>query len=254
MLDLSLCILTHNHVLETQALIESICLLRNARIEISIADQASAPENRSVLRGMADKFCEVSDREIWDGGLANAKNRAVDNASNSWVVIGDPGEVWHENFFGWSNGIVDAIERAGGEVPVYRVLRGAPEIVRQVAAGQAAMACVTDDNARIYHREIMRLFGYTHDSPKHRTTGRGWACWARGRPPVAWVEHTIDAQDDPAYVQRKTVLYHHLLHKIVTEPKLRTGTDPYWYHYYWERMVKPGFKEVSFEDWQAIGG
>ena len=254
MLDLSLCILTHNHVPETQALIESVRALRGARTEVSIADQESTSGNRQVLRGMADKFIEVSNREIWDGGIANAKNRAVDNASNTWVIIGDPGEVWHENFFGWSSGVSAAIEQDGGRVPVYRVLRGAPEVVRQIVAGQIAMSTVKDDNARIYRRDVMRLLGYTHDAPRHRTSGKDWSYWARQKPCAAWVEHTVDHDDSPEYVRRKVVLYHHLLHKIVNEPALRIGTDQYWYHYYWERVVKPGFREVSFEDWQAIGG
>lgn len=254
MLDLSLCILTHNHVPETQVLIESVCALRGARLEISIADQESTPANRQVLKGMADKFIEVSDREIWDGGIANAKNKAVDNASNPWVVIGDPGEVWHENFFDWPSGIVAAIELRGVEPPVYRVLRAAPDTVQKIVAGQASMCAAKDDNARIYRRDIMRLIGYTHDAPKHQTSGRGWAHWARQKPCAAWVEHTADRDDSPEYVRRKTVLYHHLLHKIVNEPGIRTGTDPYWYHYYWERVVKPVFREVSFEDWRVIGG
>jgi hypothetical protein len=236
------------------ALIESVRRLRDMRVEVSIADQESTAENRTALRGISDKFCEVSDQEIWNLGLANAKNKAVDQASNEWVIIGDPGEIWHENFFGWSGGIVDAIQKDGGKTPVYRVLRGPPEVVRQIVAGQVSMAAVRDDNARIYSRSIMRLFGFTHDAPRHRVAAQGWGHWARKKPCAAWVEHKRDEQDDPRYVRRKTVLYHHLLHKIVTEPQFRSGTDPYWYHYYWERVVKPGFKEVSFEDWLAIGG
>lgn len=250
-LDMSLCVLTHNHVPEVQTLIESIRHFRDVKLEICIADQQSAPANRQLFKDMADGFAEVSDREIWDFGMAYAKNKAIECATNDWVIIGDPGEVWHENFMGWSDGLVGAIQKHQHNFLAFRILRGNPEIIRAIASGKASQHEVNDDNARVFLRSFMELVGYTHDAPRHRHTGQSWSHWARKCPWVAWVEHPLDAFYDPAYVQRKTTLYHHLLHKIVENPILRTGTDLYWYTMYWN-SIKSTFKDVSFEDWQRI--
>jgi hypothetical protein len=252
-LDMSLCILTHNHVPETLALIASVRRFANIKIEICIADQQSTPANSRIFKETADKFSEVSDREIWDLGIASSKNKAINCATNDWIIIGDPGEVWHENFEEWPGGLVESIQKHQQNIPVFRVLRGDPEIIRGIVSGEISRHKVKDSNARVFMRSVMQLIGYTHDAPMCRQTGELWSHWARKRPCVAWVEHTPDRDDDPVYVQRKNTLYWHLLHKIVEEPNLRIGTDPYWYTTYWD-SIKSTFKNVSFEDWQRMGG
>lgn len=250
-LDMSLCVLTHNHVPETLALIESIRRFRDVKLEICIADQQSAPANRQLFKDTADKFAEVSDREIWDLGMAYAKNKAIDCATNDWIIIGDPGEVWHENFIGWPDGLVGAIQKHGHDFLAFRIMRGDPEIIRAIASGKASQSAVNDDNARVFMNSFMELVGYTHDAPRRRHTGQPWSHWARKGPCIAWVEHALELYHDPIYVQRKTALYHHLLHKIVENPSLRMGTDLYWYTTYWG-SIKSTFKDISFEDWQRI--
>jgi len=253
-LDMSLCILTHNRVPETQAMIESIRRFKDLKIEISIADQGSRAEDKQWFKDTADRFTEVSDRDLWDYGLGNAKQASVENATNDWIIIGDPSELWHENIIQWPGGLVGAIEELHGNVPALRVLRGAPGLIRDIASGEASPELVSDDNGRVFRRSIMKIVGYMHEAPMQKATGELWAYWARQYPCIAWVEHDDEHNDAKDYATRKQVLYFHLIHKIVMQPDLRIGTDYHWWTRYWQDVVEPNYKEVSFEEWQKIGG
>lgn len=253
-LDMTLCILTHNRVSETKTLIDSIKRFKDLNIEISIADQSSAPDQKRWFRDTADRFCEVSDRDLWDFGVGNAKQKAVENATNDWVIIGDPGEFWHENLIEWPQGLAVAIDELHGNIPALRVLRGAPALIKDIVLGEVALDKVDDDNGRVFRRSIMKIVGYIHEAPMHKATGELWAYWARQHPCVAWVEHVMNDDDSPEYANRKKTLYWHLIHKIVMQPNLRVGTDYRWWTQYWQDIVEPKYKEISFEEWQRIGG
>jgi hypothetical protein len=249
---MSLCILTHNRIDETVKLIESITAFPGIDFEISIADQQSDPECRQCFQDMADCFSEVSDRELWEYGFGAAKQVAVDATTNDWIIYGDPGEVWHENRRAWVDGLAVALDRIHGNTPALRVMRGDPREIRAAIAGMEKE--FSDDNGRIFRKSQMKMMGYIHEAPMHKATGELWAFWARRFPPVALVEHAGPNADDKVFAERKRILYWHLIHKIVTNPHLRIGTDFHWWTTYWMNEVEPYFKEVSFEEWQKIGG
>lgn len=251
--QMTLCILTHNRVEDTVRLIDSIKKFKDVELEISIADQESESESRKYFQETADKFTEVSDRELWEYGFGAAKQKAVDEASNDWIIYGDPGEVWHENP-GRRGGLVRTIDFHHGNVYAYRVLRGNPDLVRHVVAGKISQEKLIDDNGRVFRKSIMKMMGYIHEAPIHKATCDLWAFWARNYDAIAWVEHAGSAADDPVFAERKRILYWHLINKIVKNPNLRLGTDFHWWTSYWSHEVEPYFKEVSFEEWQRVGG
>jgi len=253
-MQMTLCILTHNRVEETIPLIDSIRKFKDIELEISIADQESESEPRKWFEETADVFSEVSDRELWEYGFGAAKQKAVDAASNDWIIYGDTGEVWHENYPGCNGGLVGAIDFHHGDLYAYRVLRGEPELVRKVAAGEERFTKLIDDNGRIFRKSFMKMMGYIHEAPIHKATSDLWAYWARQYEPIAWVEHAGPSSDDPVFAERKRILYWHLIHKIVVNPQLRLGTDFHWWTSYWMHKVEPYFKEISFEEWQKVGG
>ena len=252
-MPMTLCILTHNRVDETVQLIDSIRKFKDIELEISIADQESEDGPRKFFQETADAFSEVSDRELWEYGFGAAKQKAVDGASNDWIIYGDPGEVWHENS-GSQGGLVGAIDFHHGKLFSYRVLRGEPDLVKLIASGEESDDKLSDDNGRVFRKGFMRMMGYIHEAPIHKATSDLWAYWARQFEAIAWVEHAGPAADDPVFAERKRVLYWHLIHKIVTNPQLRLGTDFHWWTSYWTKEVAPHFKEVSFEEWQRLGG
>jgi hypothetical protein len=247
-LAMTLCILTHNRVDETVQLIDSIRAIPGITLEISIADQESDSESRQWFRDTADAFCEVSDRELWEYGFGSAKQKAVDQASNEWIIYGDPGEVWHDN------GLLATIDDLHKNVPALRAMRGDPDKVRAVVAGTLSPDVLTDDNGRVFRKSVMKMMGYIHEAPLHKATGDLWAIWAREYDPIAWVEHAGPSADDPVFAERKRILYWHLIHKIVMNPHLRLGTDFHWWTQHWQEEVEPHFKEVSFDEWQKVGG
>lgn len=253
-MQLTLCILTHNRVEETDSLIESISRFRDVELEISIADQESESAPRQHFERIADQFCEVSDRELWEYGFGSAKQKAVDQASNDWIVYGDPGEIWHENLEEWPDGMVAGIEDLHKSFPAFSVVRGDPSVVQEVLRGERPRADLRDDNGRLFFRRMMKMMGYIHEAPLHKATGELWAYWARQHPPMALVEHAGPSSDDPVFAERKRILYWHLIHKIVVDPQLRVGTDFHWWTKYWMYEVEPRFEEVSFDEWQKVGG
>lgn len=154
--QMTLCILTHNRVAETVQLIDSIKEFKDIELEISIADQESDSSSRKFFHEIADSFSEVSDRDLWEYGFGAAKQRAVDGASNDWIIYGDPGEVWHENL-GHRGGLSSAIDFHHGDIFAYRVFRGEPELVRKIVAGEESGERLTDDNGRVFRKSIMKM-------------------------------------------------------------------------------------------------
>ena len=126
------------------------------------------------------------------------------------------------------------------------------------------------DICRIFDKRKMRISGYIHEAPVHIETGSLWAGFARKHKAVGVIEHVDSILDivpgrqpnknskkipeETVYMKRKRVLYDHLLHKIVMNPKLRHGTDFRWWTAHWNTVVAPRFEETSFEKWKAIGG
>jgi len=253
-LKATLCLLTHNRVEETVQTIKSIRRFGEFDFELSIADQGSDAQSKQAFRDMADVFTEVSDRELWEYGFGAAKQKAVDLASNDWIVHADPGEVWHENLIDFAPNISGLIQNQRKSCLAFRIMRGDPALVRQVVHQQIKSVVLNDDNGRVFRKSMMHFRGLIHEAPMHKATGQLWAEWARGFKPVAWVEHAGPSADDAVFKERKRVLYAHLISKIVENPQLRLGTDPYWWTTYWNEQIEPTFKKVSFEQWQALGG
>jgi len=253
-LGISLCMLAHNRVAEAANLISSLRGFRNIELEVCIADQESETEARRFFQKTADSFAEVSDHDLWHKGFGWAKHQAVALASNNWVVIGDPGEVWHETTaHGECCRLASAIKQINS-VPAFRVYYGRPPAVRKVLAGKSGVRNMSDDLGRVYDKRHMRLLGYIHEAPCHANTGKLWAEWARRQKAVALIEHEPKPAD-PVYVKRKQILYDHLIHMIVENPKLRRGTDFRWWTAHWKNVVEPRFnKNITFEQWKALGG
>jgi hypothetical protein len=262
----SLCILAHNRIAETANLIGSLRGFADIELEICIVDQESDSKARSFAFQTADNFSEISDRDLWDRGFGWAKQQAVKLASNSWVIIGDPGEIWHETT---ANGefrrLAEAI-RLENSVPAFRVYYGNTKNVIKLIEGQGSVASMYGEVCRVFDKRKMRMLGYIHEAPVHKETGVMWSNWARRFKPVAVIEenHVLSAvpllercgslSKYETYEKRKQLLYDHLLHKIVMEPKLRSGTDFRWWTAHWNTVVAPRFKEISFEEWKAVGG
>lgn len=262
----SLCILAHNRIAETANLIGSLQGWSGIDLEICIADQESERQARTFAIQTADQFCDVSDCDLWNRGFGWAKQKAVSMASNSWVIVGDPGEIWHETAPGGAaEKLVDTIRRLNS-VPAFRTYYGSPRQVQRLLDGHGSMRSMHGDICRIFDKRKMRISGYIHEAPVHIETGALWAVFARKYAPVGLIEHVdqvLEVQPgrdgstrnkEEAYVKRKRILYDHLLHTIVKDPKKRHGTDFRWWTAHWNSVVAPRFKEISFEEWKAIGG
>jgi len=252
-LGISLCILAHNRIAETANLISSLQGFRDVELEVCIVDQESDEKSRTFFFQTADKFAEISDHDLWHKGFGWAKHKAVALASNNWVVVGDPGEVWHETTArGECRRLVQAI-RQHNSVPALRTYYGKPKAVQNILDGSGSVRSMSGDLGRVYDTRKMKIMGYIHEAPVHRDTGQLWAEWARKHKAVAIIEHDPCPQD-AVYTKRKQLLYDHLLHMIVENPKLRHGTDFRWWTAHWNTVVAPRFTNISFEEWQAIGG
>jgi hypothetical protein len=247
----SLCILAHNGHEEAAKLIESIRGIYDLEVEVVVGFQSCSPESLLWYQKHADMLVPVSDRELWERGFGYCRQKIADAAEHDWIISADCGEVWHEN--PEDGGLVYMLEHNPG-TPVFRVARGEPDIVRQVIAGEAPGAAIMDDNGRIFDRREMQWAGMIHEALFHIGLGAIWASWARRFAPLAFVEHSGMKADEEDFRTRKQVLYDHLIHTIVHDPRKRFGTDHYWWTAYWNTVVKPRFKEVSFEEWQEMGG
>jgi len=250
---ISLCILAHNRIAETANLIGSLRGFSDIDLEICIVDQESDSESRTFAFQTADKFTEISDRDLWNKGFGWAKQKAVELASNQWVIIGDPGEVWHETrVCGECIPLAEALQRYNS-VPAFRTFYGSPRQVHKLLQNCGSIHSMQGDLGRIFDKRKMHMLGYIHESPVHKETGKLWAEWARRCKSVGIIEH--DPQPvDKVYAKRKLILYDHLLHMIVRDPTLRCGTDFRWWTAHWNSVVAPRFTEISFEEWKAIGG
>lgn len=252
-IGVSLCILAHNRVAETANLIGSLKGWKDLDLEICIADQESTQAARTFAFQTADQFCDISDLELWNKGFGWAKQKVVLMASNHWVIIGDPGEVWHETTAkGACRTLSDAIRRHNS-VPAFRTYYGAPKPVQQLVEGNGSIRGMHGDLGRIFDKRKMQVMGYIHEAPVHKETGKLWAEWARRHKGVGVIEHD-PRPVNAVYAERKKQLYDHLLHMIVKDPKKRHGTDFRWWTAHWNTVVAPRFKEISFEEWKAIGG
>jgi len=269
----SLCILAHNRIAETANLIGSLRGWSGIDLEVCIADQESGRQARTFAIQTADQFCDVSDRDLWNRGFGWAKQKAVSMASNDWVIVGDPGEVWHETVpDGSAERLADTVQRLNS-VPAFRTYYGGPRQVQRLLNGHGSMQSMHGDICRIFDKRKMRVSGYIHEAPVHIETGALWAVFARKHAPVGLIEHVDQvlevkpgsdhlgdqrsglARDDAeAYIERKRILYDHLLHTIVKDPKKRHGTDFRWWTAHWNTVVAPRFREISFEEWKAVGG
>ena len=246
----SLCILAHNGHEEAGRLVESIRAFRDLDLEIVVGEQACSSEALEWYSKNSDKVITVTDHDIWDRGFGYCRQKITEAASNNWIIAADCGEVWHENLHGDS--LCSMVERK--ESPVFRVMRGDPETVENVLSGKSPMAALSDDNGRIFDRREMRWAGMIHEALFHIGTGESWASLSRRLHPVSLVEHAGSRSDSDAFKARKQVLYDHLIETIVHEPQKRFGTDHYWWTAYWQVVVKPRYREVSFEEWHAMAG
>lgn len=252
-LGVSLCILAHNRIAETANLIGSLKGFAGIDLEICIVDQESDQESRIFAEQTADKFAEISDHELWHKGFGYAKQQVVKLATNNWVIIGDPGEVWHDtNAHGSCRRLAQAI-RLHNSVPALRTYYGRPRSVHNVLDGNGSIRCLAGDLGRIFDKRHMHIRGYIHEAPVHKQTGKLWAEWARRHKGVGIIEHD-PRPVDPVYAKRKQLLYDHLLHTIVKDPSKRHGTDFRWWTAHWTTVVEPRFKNISFEQWKAMGG
>lgn len=252
-LGVSLCILAHNRIAETANLIGSLKGFAGIELEICIVDQESTQEARIFAEQTADKFTEVSDHDLWHKGFGFAKQKVVNLASNNWVIIGDPGEVWHDTTAkGSCRKLAQAI-RVHNSVPAFRTYYGRPRSVAAILEGKGTVRALSGDLGRVFDKRKMAIRGYIHEAPVHKETGKLWAEWARRHKGIGVIEHD-PRPVDRVYVKRKKLLYDHLLHEIVKDPKKRHGTDFRWWTAHWHSVVAPRFKNISFEEWKAIGG
>ena len=252
-MTMSLCILTHNRRKETDDLICSIARFKGLELEICIADQMSCKEDVVYFKSISDHYTIVTDKQLWDQGFGFAKQQAVDLATNEWVIIGDPGEIWHENFVDWK-GLVGAIDDTHRNALALRVLRGRADKVKAVLGGDEKPFILKDDNGRVFNKRMMKMLGLIHEAPIHKATGALWSEWARPHPAIAFVEHEAHHDEDPMLTKRKQILYDHLIHTIVHNPQLRLGTDMYWWDEHYHKVVVPRYRPVTFEQWQKMGG
>lgn len=249
----SLCILAHNRIAETANLIRSLRRFEGIDLEVCIADQESDQEARLFAQQTADNFTEISDHDLWFKGFGYAKQQIVRLASNNWVIIGDPGEVWHNTTAAGECQKLDRAIKKHNSVPSFRTYYGKPRDVVAILEGKGSVRSMSGDLGRIFDKRKMKLCGYIHEAPVHIETGKLWAEWARRHKSVGIIEHDPRPVDE-VYAKRKQLLYDHLLHVIVKDPKKRHGTDFRWWTAHWNTVVAPRFKEISFEEWKAIGG
>jgi hypothetical protein len=249
-MDVSLCILAHNGHEEAARLIASIRAMRNLEVEIVIGQQSCSEKSLDWYIRNSDKMLTITDEELWSYGFGYSRQKLADAAESDWIISADCGEVWHDN--PELSGIAATVDRHP-ECHAFRVGRGEPHIVDKVLSGEAPAAAIMDDNGRIFDRREMRWAGMIHEALFHRGTDEIWAVAARRMPPVCYVDHAGMSGDTEVFRTRKQVLYDHLIATIVRTPSLREGTDFYWYTGYWEAVVKPRYKHVTFEEWTKIG-
>jgi hypothetical protein len=252
-IGVSLCILAHNRIAETANLIGSLHGFSGIELEVCIADQESDQQSRIFAEQTADKFTEISDHQLWHKGFGFAKQKVVNLASNNWVIIGDPGEIWHDTTAHGSCHKLSRAIRTHNSVPAFRTYYGRPKSVHAILDGKATVRALSGDLGRIFDKRKMAIRGWIHEAPLHKETGKLWAEWARRHKGVGLIEHD-PRPVDPVYAKRKKLLYDHLLYEIVQDPKKRHGTDFKWWTAHWQSVVAPRYKNISFEDWKAIGG
>jgi hypothetical protein len=248
---MSLCIFTYERIRETKRTIASVRAFNDLEIELCIVDNSISVEAKTFYNEIADKYVEATDKELWNNGFGYCKQKAVDIASNNWIIYPDPGEIWHENFIE-TQGLIRLIDDTHGGVPAFRVLRGDPEVVKDILAQTEIVKAIDDDNGRIFDRRVMKMMGFIHEAPMHKASGQMWAVWARNYPAIALVEHGGGKADSPEFVKRKRILYDHLIATIAKNPIFRAGTNYYWWTKYWTKVVEPRYVEVSFEEWQKV--
>jgi len=251
MLNISVCILAHNGHESVDQMLIKLAKFKGINIEVCIGNQESNKGATAYYKQVADEYKEISSELLWDFGFAVCKNRVIQMANNPWVLVIDTDELWQENLGDFPGGLPEAIERYPDH-PVFKVKRGAREEIEKVLEGRMSWKAVGDENARFFNKNEMELRGLIHESPYHKRDGHIWAAWCKHTPPVAFVAHESKQRLDPKYLQKKELLYDHLIAKIVERPELRYGTDFRWWTNYWETVVKPRYKNTTFEEWDSI--
>jgi hypothetical protein len=247
----SLCILAHNGHEEAAKLIEQFKAMPHLDLEVVVGAQGCCDESLEWYTGNVDAMVTVTDRELWDHGFGYCRQKIADAAERDWIISADLGEVWHLNSDFDS---LDQVLLSASPSAILRVMRGDPEAIRAVVEGHQHPSVLHDDNGRIFDRRELQWVGIIHEALFHIGTGEVWAVQARRQPPAFYVEHGGKAEEPKDFVSRKEVLYDHLIHELVTKPKRRGGTHHYWWTAHWNVVVEPRFKEISFEEWQEMGG
>lgn len=247
----SLCILAHNGHEEAAKLIADFKAMPHLDIEVVVGAQGCNQESRQWYEEHADVVIDISDHDLWDYGFGYCRQQVTDAAHRDWIISADLGEVWHlnEEFESLDQAVVGA-----SPSPVFRVMRGNPETIKLVIDGHEHASVLTDDNGRIFDRREMSWMGIIHEALFHVATGEVWAVQARKISPAFFVEHGGKSVEPADFVDRKEVLYDHLIYELVSDPSRRAGTHHYWWTHHWEHCVKPHFKLTTFEEWQVLGG
>jgi hypothetical protein len=244
----SVCIMTHERVEETKQTLESIHQFKGLELELCIADNSRTDEAKEAFKEMSDHYATVTDKQLWKHGFGYCKQKAVDLSTQDWILYPDPGEIWHENFIE-TEGLVAMIDHTHGNVPAFRIRRGDSKVVQAVLGRKTSVNNLGDDNGRIFNKQVLKMMGFIHEAPLHKGTGQLWSAWARKWPALALAEHDGGAQDSPQFAKRKKILYDHLIATIAKNPRLRPGTDFYWWTTYWKN-VEPDYEEISYKKWQ----
>jgi len=239
-MDVSLCILTCGQLVSTRELIESVRAFEGLDVEVVIGDNTRKAEDRQAFSELADTYFPVTDEELWFDGFGPTKQRVVNAASNRWVVIADPGEVWSDV----PGGGLELLE--SDESPVYKTLLYASD----------ASSSNPDEgvqHSRVFDRKRVRLVGLIHEEAYLKRTFKHWSTVAKDQH-FARISHS-NFDGDSAYHARKNALYENLLHRIHVHPELRTGTNSGWYERSWPERLKQGWDgEMTFEQWQKRFG
>lgn len=220
----SLCILACGCLEGVQALIDSARALGDFEVEVVIGDNSPSIETCRLLRGLANVWFLVTDRELWFEGFGAVKQKIVNAASNPWCILGDPDEIWFPEHIRFTGG------------------------VQRTVMGDIS-------HGRVFDRRQYRLMGMIHEELYRRTDRRNWSYEAMAVKPFARIEHRPEGQ--PLWYQaRKKALYENLLYRISSHPEMSPGTASYWWTTYWPKFLAENedFAPTSFEEWSSRYG
>jgi len=250
-MDMSLCILARDQPEAAKKLIESVKTISGLGIEVVVGENCPDEVDACHYRDMADICIPITDRMLWEQGFGKVKQHIVDQATHRWVIIGDVGEVWHENKISLPGFIKHIKEHP--ESPCFRCVVASDYLIDAVLSGDHSPSILAgDDVGRVFDRKKMEVRGIIHESPHQRYNGLIWANYARAFEPIVFIEHNY-GHGSEEYKERKQALYHHLIHEAVIDPSRRHGVDPYWWTTYWEK-IQSRYEPMSFQDWRRMPG